>query len=92
MAAFLQPDRSPQSHHEERTNRKLTNFYHLRIVWSLGTDSHAINTDASEIVFVSVQLLPFYNAMPSAIPIKAVYRDVVVGIRYQHPLSSSHKA
>ena len=24
--------------------------------------------------------------MPSAVPIKAVYRDVVVGIRYQHPL------
>ncbi|KAI0062890.1 hypothetical protein BV25DRAFT_1899609 [Artomyces pyxidatus] len=61
----------------------------LRILWNMTTGQDAMDIDQREIVFEDIDLLSF-STMPSAaapqnLPLKAVYRDSVVGIRYQHP-------
>ncbi|KAF8554195.1 hypothetical protein OG21DRAFT_1509207 [Imleria badia] len=65
----------------------------LRISWSLHTESNDI--DQREVVFEDLELLSF-SSLPAfqasaalqsdqGLPLKAVYRDAVVGIRYLHP-------
>ncbi|KAJ8463228.1 hypothetical protein ONZ51_g10389 [Trametes cubensis] len=64
--------------------------YRLRIVWTFSADPHAMDVDQREVVFEDLDLVT-YSAMPNlqasmhGIPLKAVYQDAVVGLRYQHP-------
>ncbi|KAH9895076.1 hypothetical protein C8Q73DRAFT_486042 [Cubamyces lactineus] len=68
--------------------------YRLRIVWTFSAEPHAMDVDQREVVFEDLDLVT-YSAMPSlqpsmhGIPLKAVYQDAVVGLRYQHPRVAS---
>ncbi|KAG7087332.1 hypothetical protein E1B28_013307 [Marasmius oreades] len=69
----------------------------LRIIWSIegGTGPNSTN----EVVFEDLDLLSFSSIplrnrsertqQPEGLPLKAVYRDTIVGIRYLHPLDGS---
>ncbi|KAI9569650.1 hypothetical protein HD554DRAFT_2204408 [Boletus coccyginus] len=67
----------------------------LRILWSLHTESDDLHIDQREVVFEDLELLSFSSLptfqVPTAqqsdqgLPLKAAYRDAVVGIRYLHP-------
>ncbi|KAH8107798.1 hypothetical protein BXZ70DRAFT_912663 [Cristinia sonorae] len=69
--------------------------YRLRIVWSLNTnmgpDAMDVDVDQRDVVFEDLELLAFskvpYDPQTQAagLPLKAVYRDAIVGIRYLHP-------
>ncbi|KAI0331005.1 hypothetical protein GY45DRAFT_1345613 [Cubamyces sp. BRFM 1775] len=68
--------------------------YRLRIVWTFSAGPHAMDVDEREVVFEDLDLVT-YSAMSSlqpsmhGIPLKAVYQDAVVGLRYQHPRVAS---
>ncbi|KAL4078394.1 hypothetical protein V8B97DRAFT_1865892 [Scleroderma yunnanense] len=67
----------------------------LRIVWSIEMQGNDVNADHREVVFEDLELLSFSslptlrvpNNSDQGLPLKAVYRDTVVGIRYLHPKS-----
>ncbi|KAJ8090357.1 hypothetical protein PM082_018953 [Marasmius tenuissimus] len=68
----------------------------LRIIWSLEGGPGPNSTN--EVVFEDLDLLsfssiPFRNRLerqqPEGLPLKAVYRDTIVGIRYLHPLDGN---
>ncbi|GBE81165.1 hypothetical protein BKA93DRAFT_755996 [Sparassis latifolia] len=67
--------------------------FRLRVLWSLDSQTDSANADQREVVFEDLELLSF-SSLPSSIsqgstaqglPLKAVYRDAVVGVRYLHP-------
>ncbi|KAI3621026.1 proteophosphoglycan 5 [Moniliophthora roreri] len=63
----------------------------LRIIWSLETGLSTPN----EVVFEDLDLLSFSTIpthKPEGLPLKAVYRDTIVGIRYIHPQDGSPTA
>ncbi|KAH7916544.1 hypothetical protein BJ138DRAFT_1052384 [Hygrophoropsis aurantiaca] len=66
----------------------------LRIVWLMSGATDEMDVDQREVIFEDMDLLSFsslptFNSHPSqpdhGLPLKAVYRDAVVGIRYLHP-------
>ncbi|KIK83307.1 hypothetical protein PAXRUDRAFT_704291 [Paxillus rubicundulus Ve08.2h10] len=66
----------------------------VRILWSMDIGSGDMHEDRREVVFEDLELLAFssllaYRASTAqsdqSLPLKAVYRDAVVGIRYLHP-------
>ncbi|KAJ3539281.1 hypothetical protein NM688_g6387 [Phlebia brevispora] len=69
--------------------------YRCRVLWSLNSGEDAMDVDQNEVTFEDIELLSFSS--PSllqiqkqmfavhGLPLKAVYRDAIVGIRYQHP-------
>ncbi|TCD65020.1 hypothetical protein EIP91_003341 [Steccherinum ochraceum] len=69
--------------------------YRLRIVWSLNAsarpDAMDVDSDQREVVFEDLELLsfskiPYHEGQAhGGLPLKAVYRDGIVGIRYLHP-------
>ncbi|KAL4254246.1 hypothetical protein ABKN59_002877 [Abortiporus biennis] len=68
--------------------------YRLRILWNINTGTDLVETDAREVVFEDLDLLAFSSvpciqsqrtSNPGGLPLKAVYRDCIVGIRYLHP-------
>ncbi|KAI0093273.1 hypothetical protein BDY19DRAFT_923038, partial [Irpex rosettiformis] len=71
--------------------------YRVRVLWFLnqGIAADAMEIDRHEVVFEDVDLLSFspstsqnsqiHSFSAHGIPLKAVYRDVVVGFRYMHP-------
>ncbi|KAI0369671.1 hypothetical protein BV20DRAFT_1044323 [Pilatotrama ljubarskyi] len=63
--------------------------YRLRIVWTFSAGLDSMDVDQREVVFEDLDLVT-YSSMPSlhapqGLPLKAVYQDAVVGLRYQHP-------
>ncbi|KAH7888700.1 hypothetical protein F5I97DRAFT_1935173 [Phlebopus sp. FC_14] len=66
----------------------------LRILWNIDASGNGMDTDQREVVFEDLELLSF-SSLPTfrsqttqpdqGLPLKAVYRDAVVGIRYLHP-------
>ncbi|KAG2121330.1 hypothetical protein BD769DRAFT_1361433 [Suillus cothurnatus] len=67
---------------------------HLRIVWNFDSSTNSKDVDQREITLEDLDLLSFSsipNPRPNSgqpdhgLPLKAVYRDAVVGIRYLHP-------
>ncbi|KAI0355726.1 hypothetical protein OH77DRAFT_1589713 [Trametes cingulata] len=63
--------------------------YRLRIVWTFSAGLDSMDVDQREVVFEDLDLVT-YSSMPSlqapqGMPLKAVYQDAVVGLRYQHP-------
>ncbi|KAH9859086.1 hypothetical protein C2E23DRAFT_692057, partial [Lenzites betulinus] len=70
--------------------------YRLKITWMFSAGADSMDVDQREVVFVfSLRIqedldLVAYSSLPSlqapqGMPLKAVYQDAVVGIRYQHP-------
>ncbi|CAL1707225.1 unnamed protein product [Somion occarium] len=70
--------------------------YRMRIVWSINPEQDAMDVDHREVVFEDIDLLSFSSpdtvrnlgyagSTDPGLPLKAVYRDCVVGIRYLHP-------
>ncbi|KAG6335578.1 hypothetical protein ID866_3518 [Astraeus odoratus] len=65
----------------------------LRILWSLDMQGADMDIDQREVVFEDLELLSFSslpmfraaNNPDHGLPLKVVYRDAVVGIRYLHP-------
>ncbi|KAK7685130.1 hypothetical protein QCA50_011493 [Cerrena zonata] len=72
--------------------------YRMRVVWSIDSEPNMMDVDHREVIFEDVDLLSFSNidsmqhGRANSIigdagpPLKAVYRDCVVGFRYLHPL------
>ncbi|GLB37657.1 hypothetical protein LshimejAT787_0407080 [Lyophyllum shimeji] len=66
----------------------------LRIVWSMDPSN---TPDQREVVFEDIDLLtlsclphrPAQKQQAHGLPLKAVYRDTVVGIRYLHPIDTT---
>jgi len=66
----------------------------LRILWSMNSGDESMDIDQRDVGFEDLELLAF-SPSPSfkpqreqqsqGLPLKAVYRDTVVGIRYLHP-------
>ncbi|KAJ8595673.1 hypothetical protein M405DRAFT_782789 [Rhizopogon salebrosus TDB-379] len=66
----------------------------LRIVWNFDSNTNSTNVDQREITLEDLDLLSF-SSLPNSstnsrqpdhgLPLKAVYRDAVVGIRYLYP-------
>ncbi|KAH7924251.1 hypothetical protein BV22DRAFT_1067123 [Leucogyrophana mollusca] len=66
----------------------------LRIVWLMSCGADEMDVDQREVIFEDLDLLSF-SSLPSlksyptqpdhGLPLKAVYRDAIVGIRYLHP-------
>lgn len=70
----------------------LENF-RTRILWTLQASNDCMDVDQREVVFEDLDLLAF-SSIPllkdrivtsQGLPLKAVYRDAVIGIRYLHP-------
>ncbi|KAI0075129.1 hypothetical protein K474DRAFT_1600389 [Panus rudis PR-1116 ss-1] len=66
--------------------------FRMRIVWSISAHQNTMDMDHREVVFEDVDLLsfsdtPFMSArsVDTGLPLKAVFRDCVVGIRYLYP-------
>ncbi|OCH91449.1 hypothetical protein OBBRIDRAFT_886969 [Obba rivulosa] len=71
--------------------------FRLRIIWSLNNGPNSTETDQRDVVFEDLDLLSFSSipalsaqsvhstAAAQGLPLKAVFRGSVVGIRYQHP-------
>ncbi|KAG1746301.1 hypothetical protein EDD22DRAFT_1004582 [Suillus occidentalis] len=66
----------------------------LRIVWNFDSSTNSTDVDQREITLEDLDLLSFSSISNSrtdsgqldhGLPLKAVYRDAVVGIRYLHP-------
>ncbi|KAG2342473.1 hypothetical protein BDR05DRAFT_983245 [Suillus weaverae] len=66
----------------------------LRIVWNFDSSTNNTDVDHREITLEDLDLLSFSSILNSrtnsgqpdhGLPLKAVYRDAVVGIRYLHP-------
>ncbi|KAG1865809.1 hypothetical protein DFJ58DRAFT_152364 [Suillus subalutaceus] len=66
----------------------------LRIIWNFDSSTNSKDVDQREIILEDLDLLSFSSisnsktnsAQPDhGLPLKAVYRDAVVGIRYLHP-------
>ncbi|KAG0698138.1 hypothetical protein DFH29DRAFT_1019719 [Suillus ampliporus] len=66
----------------------------LRIVWNFDSSTNSTDVDQREITLEDLDLLSFSSLSSSrtnsgqpdhGLPLKAVYRDAVVGIRYLHP-------
>ncbi|KAI0630109.1 hypothetical protein C8Q77DRAFT_1211875 [Trametes polyzona] len=63
--------------------------YRLRITWTFSAGFDSMDVDQREVVFEDLDLVT-YSSLPSlqapqGMPLKAVYQDATVGIRYQHP-------
>ncbi|KAI0665919.1 hypothetical protein C8Q78DRAFT_1083488 [Trametes maxima] len=63
--------------------------YRLRIIWTFNAELNSMDVDQREVVFEDLDLVT-YSTMPSlqgpqGMPLKAVYQDSTVGLRYQHP-------
>ncbi|KAL1941978.1 hypothetical protein VTO73DRAFT_6508 [Trametes versicolor] len=63
--------------------------YRLKIVWTFSAGLDAMDVDQREVGFEDLDLVA-YSSLPSlqtpqGMPLKAVYQEGVVGIRYQHP-------
>ncbi|KAF8444597.1 hypothetical protein L210DRAFT_3620152 [Boletus edulis BED1] len=67
----------------------------LKILWNVHTEADDLHIEQREVVFEDLELLSF-SSLPTfqtsatlqsdqGLPLKAVYRDAVVGIRYLHP-------
>ncbi|KAG9316611.1 dehydratase family-domain-containing protein [Chiua virens] len=66
----------------------------LKILWGLHTEPSDLQVDHREVIFEDLELLSF-SSLPAlsatvaqsdqSLPLKAVYRDTIVGIRYLHP-------
>ncbi|KAI0695480.1 hypothetical protein BC835DRAFT_1414870 [Cytidiella melzeri] len=71
--------------------------YRVRVLWSINqvASLEAMDVDRHDVVFEDVDLLSFsplnaqvaqrQNFSIHGLPLKAVYRDAVVGVRYMHP-------
>ncbi|TFL01458.1 hypothetical protein BDV98DRAFT_593341 [Pterulicium gracile] len=58
----------------------------LTVVWSMNVGADDMDVDGQQIIFENLDLLAFpATYQPNNPPLKAVYRDAVVGIRYQYP-------
>ncbi|KAI6021431.1 hypothetical protein BKA83DRAFT_674614 [Pisolithus microcarpus] len=65
----------------------------LRIFWCIDMQAIDMQVDQREVVFEDLELLSFsslsairtQNGSEQGLPLRAVYRDAVVGIRYLHP-------
>ncbi|KAI6104043.1 hypothetical protein EDD16DRAFT_1492858 [Pisolithus croceorrhizus] len=65
----------------------------LRILWCIDMQAVDTQVDQREVVFEDLELLSFSslsasrapNGSEQGLPLRAVYRDAVVGIRYLHP-------
>ncbi|KZT29026.1 hypothetical protein NEOLEDRAFT_692378 [Neolentinus lepideus HHB14362 ss-1] len=67
----------------------------LRILWSMSASIDSMDVDQSEVTFEDLDLLSFSSLQGNgmlqsgnqaqSLPLKAVYRDTMVGIRYLHP-------
>lgn len=65
----------------------------LRILWCIDMQAIDMQVDQREVVFEDLELLSFsslsafqtQNGSEQGLPLRAVYRDAVVGIRYLHP-------
>ncbi|KAF7968917.1 hypothetical protein HWV62_28850 [Athelia sp. TMB] len=68
--------------------------FRLRIIWLMSKGSNSMDTDSQEVVFEDLDMLSFSLLLSShvqtshahGLPLKAVYRENTVGIRYLHPL------
>ncbi|KAI0645950.1 hypothetical protein C8Q79DRAFT_1001419 [Trametes meyenii] len=63
--------------------------YRLKIIWTFNAELNSMDVDQREVVFEDLDLVT-YSSMPSlqgpqGMPLKAVYQDSTVGLRYQHP-------
>ncbi|CCM01920.1 uncharacterized protein FIBRA_03992 [Fibroporia radiculosa] len=63
--------------------------FKTRVVWSLNAGNDTMDVDQREVVFEDLDLLTFSSMnqiqMAQGFPLKAVYRDAVVGFRYLYP-------
>ncbi|KAK0225866.1 hypothetical protein IW262DRAFT_1457121 [Armillaria fumosa] len=64
----------------------------LRIIWTMDNGDPMDSTAGSQILFENLDLLSFsslpfrqHQRQSQGLPLKAVYRELVVGIRYLHP-------
>ncbi|KAI6157796.1 hypothetical protein BKA82DRAFT_4061592 [Pisolithus tinctorius] len=65
----------------------------LRILWCIEMQASDMQVDQREVIFEDLELLSFSslpafrtpNSSDQGLPLRAVYRDAVVGIRYLHP-------
>ncbi|KAG7446330.1 uncharacterized protein BT62DRAFT_931784, partial [Guyanagaster necrorhizus] len=64
----------------------------LRIIWTMDNGDPMDTTAGSQVLFEDLDLLSFsslpfrqHQRQSQGLPLKAVYRDLVVGIRYLHP-------
>ncbi|EPQ57190.1 hypothetical protein GLOTRDRAFT_127560 [Gloeophyllum trabeum ATCC 11539] len=66
----------------------------LRILWSMDTGLDSMDAGQGEVTFEDLDLLTFSSLQGSilsqtsqsqSLPLKAVYRETMVGIRYLHP-------
>ncbi|KZT10671.1 uncharacterized protein LAESUDRAFT_692923 [Laetiporus sulphureus 93-53] len=77
----------------KKTSKGDLESFRTRILWSLGSGNDSMDIDQREIVFEDLDLLTFSlpaslqqrQITPQGLPLKAVYRDAVIGIRYLHP-------
>ncbi|PCH43434.1 hypothetical protein WOLCODRAFT_153494 [Wolfiporia cocos MD-104 SS10] len=63
--------------------------FRLRVLWNLSAGPDAMDTDQRDVMFEDIDMLSLsimQHGVPSqhGLPLKAVYRDSVVGIRYLH--------
>ncbi|TFY62885.1 hypothetical protein EVJ58_g3570 [Rhodofomes roseus] len=57
-----------------------------RVVWALGASNDSMDVDQREVVFEDLDMHVLSLTPPvHGLPLKAVYRDTVVGVRYMHP-------
>ncbi|KAI0051844.1 hypothetical protein FA95DRAFT_1602336 [Auriscalpium vulgare] len=72
-----------------KSERDTLESVRLKIVWSMSPGGDAMEIDQNEVVLEDIDLLsysmPGVSAISQGLPLKAVYKDCVVGIRYQHP-------
>ncbi|KAK0212893.1 hypothetical protein DFS33DRAFT_79172 [Desarmillaria ectypa] len=64
----------------------------LRIIWTMDNGDPMDTTTGNQVLFEDLDLLSFsslpfrqHQRQSQGLPLKAVYRDLVVGIRYLHP-------
>ncbi|KAH9935638.1 uncharacterized protein B0H18DRAFT_1207200, partial [Fomitopsis serialis] len=57
-----------------------------RVIWTLSASKDSMDVDQREVVFEDLDMHVLSLTPPThGLPLKAVYRDTVVGIRYMHP-------
>ncbi|KAI0821699.1 hypothetical protein BC628DRAFT_809252 [Trametes gibbosa] len=63
--------------------------YRLKIIWMFSAGIDSMDVDQRDVVFEDLDLVSYSSSpplqAPQGMPLKAVYQDAVVGIRYQHP-------
>ncbi|EKM60635.1 uncharacterized protein PHACADRAFT_167950 [Phanerochaete carnosa HHB-10118-sp] len=62
--------------------------YRVRVLWSLNAGKDMMEVDQQDVIFEDLDLLLFSDPPaqngPHGLPLKAVYRNAVVGVRYLH--------